>query len=158
MKHSESRFEQQQRAIDAKLRSHCALSDAQAHLYDVLAAAVVGRERAWAQNVVGAIDAARAAIERHAAEVTAHDGLYAEILTDTPWLARRVDRVQRQLARLQRQVGDLVATLEAVTSGESADAAGVRADAEQMLLSLRDLMGQENELVYEQLNEPPALD
>jgi hypothetical protein len=147
-----------QRAIDAQVASHCALGDAQSHLYQALAAALVGRERPWARRVSDALRAAEEAIERHAASVTAPDGLYAEILLDAPWLARRVERVERQLARLGAEVGDLARSVEAVASGESVDASGVRTDAERMLASLRDVMSQENELVYEQLAEPPALD
>lgn len=153
-----ARSASQQRAIDAKTRSHCALSEAQSHLYAVLSAALVGRERAWAQGVVGALRAAHDAVEQHAAEVGAPDGLYGEILLDAPWLERRVERVQRQLARLRQQVGDLARTVESVAGGERDAARSVRYEAEQMLVALRDLMSQENELVYERLDDPPALD
>jgi len=145
-------------AIDSNRQSHDVLASVQAHLYEALSAAQLGRERDWAVRVVPALRAAQDAIDRHAEDVRSPSGLYSELQLDAPWLSKRLERLDRQLERVREQARDLSEKLVAMEQGMQAEAQAIRADSERLLASLRDLVTQENELVYERWLETPALD
>lgn len=158
MRERSSAGSRQVAAIESKDQSQDTLSVAQSHLHRVLATAQVGREPAWAKEVAQALAAARDAMRQHRNTVRAPDGLYAEIQFSAPWLDSRVKQMERQLDRVLQEASDLAEEVARTQEGESRATLGIRSDAERMLASLRDLMAKENDLVYQCLEEPPAVD
>jgi hypothetical protein len=134
------------------------LRSAQDHLLKALGRAAPGRERDWAERVVAALAAARAAIKAHRDEVESEQGLYGELRFEAPWLLGRVRQLGNQLARLDSEARDLEIEVERVREGDVQGLGAIRGQAEVMLLSLRDLMAKEADLVWERFNEPVALD
>ena len=102
--------------------------------------------------------AAREAIAAHRHEVEAEGGLYEELCFEAPWLLSRVQQLINQLRRLEAQATDLAADVERVHQGDLQPLPAIRAEAESMLFSLRDILAKEADITWERFNEPVALD
>jgi hypothetical protein len=150
--------EGQRGAIERAGASHGTLTQAQNHLYRALGRAAPGREREWADRVLNDLAAARAAIAAHRAEVEGEVGLYGELRFEAPWLLGRLRQLANQLERLASEARDLEFEVERVREGDVQPLPLIRGQAEVMLLSLRDVMAKEADLVWERFNEPVALD
>ncbi|GAB4332538.1 MAG: hypothetical protein Kow0010_18510 [Dehalococcoidia bacterium] len=130
-------------AIERAGRSHDVLAEAQRVLSTALGRPQPRREAKWAD---------------HRAQVVGPGGLYDEFRTEAPWLLGRVDQLAAQFGRVEREAEDLAREVERVRSGDLQNLPAIRADAERMLALLRDLLARETDLIYEQFNEPAALD
>lgn len=148
----------QRASIDAAGRSHDALELAERSLLAALGRPQPARERAWAKRVATELQVAIDAIEAHRREVEGDHGLYGELRFEAPWLLARVRQLTSQLGRIQSEARDLVREVQRVTEGDLQGLGAIRADAERMLLSLRDLRAKETDLIFERFNEPVALD
>jgi hypothetical protein len=148
----------QQSAIAAAGQTTTGLLAAQEHLFAALRRPQPTRERRWATEVAAALDAALRAIRAHRDEVEGADGLYSQIQRDAPWAVPRIRQVAVQLARLEADVIDLQIEVARVEAGDFQAIAAVRTEAESVLLSLRDILNKEADLIYERFNEPGALD
>jgi hypothetical protein len=130
------------------------LLDAQEHLYRALRRPQPARERRWAGEVARELAAALRSIHAHRAEVERREGLYAELLREAPWVAPRVRQFAAQLKRIEAEAVDLQIELARVEAGDLQAVGAVRADAERLLHSVRDLLNKEADIVYERFNEP----
>jgi hypothetical protein len=148
----------QQQAVRGAERTQDELLRAQEHLFVALRRPQPTRERRWAEAVSSALSAALAALREHRLEVEGPKGLYAEVRRDAPWSEARLRRISSQLRRLETEVVDLQLEVARVEAGDLDSIGEVRADAERMLLSLRDLLSKEADLIWERFNEPAALD
>jgi hypothetical protein len=148
----------QRASIDAAARSHDALELAERALLAALGRPQPTRERAWAERVATELKAASEAIEAHRREVEGEHGLYGELRFEAPWLLARVHQLSAQLARIQAEARDLSDEVQRVIDGDMQGLSAIRADAERMLVSLRDLRSKETDLIFERFNEPVALD
>jgi hypothetical protein len=74
-------------------------------LEGALAAEVVGRERAWAEQVRRALATMDVALQQHAAETEAQDGLFADVDLTRPTLVRQVGGLRQEHAELLEQIG-----------------------------------------------------
>jgi hypothetical protein len=148
----------QRASIDAATRSHDALELAERALLAALGRPQPTRERAWAERVARELSAASEAIEAHRRGVEGEHGLYGELRFEAPWLLGRVHQLSAQLARIQAEARDLASEVQRVIDGDLQGLGTIRADAERMLLSLRDLRAKETDLIFERFNEPVALD
>jgi len=148
----------QQQAVTAAERTQNALLAAQEHLFSALRRPQPSRERRWAELVSTEVGAALAALRNHRLEVEGQEGLYAELIREAPWFEARVRQITAQLKRLESEVVDLQFEVARVEAGDFGGISTVRSDAERMLLSLRDILTKETDLVYERFNQPAALD
>lgn len=135
-----------------------ALMKAQEHLLAALRRPQPSRERRWAEAVSAELGAALGSIRDHRLEVEATTGLYAEVLREAPWAQSRLRQIAAQLRRVEAEAVDLQIEVARVEAGDFANITSVRADAERMLLVLRDLLSKEADLVYERFRQPAALD
>jgi hypothetical protein len=150
--------EGQQSALHGAERTQSALLRAQEHLYAALRRPQPTRERHWAEAVGAELAAAIAALRDHRLEVEEPKGLYAELQRDAPWVAPRVRQISAQIRRVESEIVDLQIEVARVSAGDLQAVGTVRAEAEHMLLSLRDLLTKETDLIFERFNEPAALD
>ena len=148
----------QQQAVRGAERTQDELLRAQELLFVALRRPQPTRERRWAEAVGAALAGALAALRQHRLEVEGPLGLYAELRRDAPWSGARLRRISAQLRRLEAEVVDLQMEVARVEAGDFESISDVRADAERMLLALRDLLSKEADLVWERFNEPAALD
>lgn len=148
----------QRGAVRGAERTQDALLKAQEHLFTALRRPQPTREKRWAETVAGDLAAAIAALREHRLEVEGPTGLYAEMLRDAPWTQSRLRQLAAQLRRVEGEAVDLEAEVARVAAGDLDSIAAVRADAEWMLLSLRDILSKEADLIWERFNEPAALD
>lgn len=149
---------EQESAVRGAERTHSALLEAQDHLYAALRRPQPMRERRWAEAVGTELAAALHAFREHRLEVEGPAGLYAEIQRDAPWTQARLRQIAAQLRRIEAEVIDLQVEVARVEAGDLDSIGAIRADAERMLLTLRDLLSKEVDLIYERFNQPPALD
>jgi hypothetical protein len=145
-------------AVRGAERTQSALLRAQEHLYAALRRPQPNRERRWAEAVGAEVAAALAALRDHRLEVEEPAGLYAELQRDAPWVAPRIRQVAAQLRRIESEIVDLQIEVARVEAGDLHAVGTIRAEAEHMLFSLRDLLSKESDLIYERFNEPAALD
>ncbi|MGE0600724.1 MAG: hypothetical protein AB7J35_04840 [Dehalococcoidia bacterium] len=148
----------QESAVRTAERTQNALMVAQEHLYAALRRPQPLRERRWADSVATELSAALAAFREHRLEVESPAGLYAEILRDAPWAAARLRQLAAQLRRIESEVIDLEIEVARVAAGDLESISSIRSDAERMLLTLRDLLSKEVDLIYERFNQPAAVD
>lgn len=148
----------QEEAVRGAERTQNALLTAQDHLFIALRRPQPSRERRWAEMVGSGLAAARAALREHRLEVDGPSGLYAELRRDSPWTQARLRQVGAQIRRIEAEIVDLQLEAARVQAGDFEGIAAARADAERMLLSLRDLLSKEADLIWERFNEPAALD
>jgi hypothetical protein len=145
-------------ALRAAERSTNGLLVAEEHLYSALRRPQPGRERRWAEAVVPELESALRAIQAHRLEVEGPSGLYHELQLEAPWAVPRVRQLAAQLARIEAETIDLQIELVRAASGDTQAVHLIRADTERILLSMRDALGKEADLVYERFHEPAALD
>jgi hypothetical protein len=148
----------QRSAVRGAERTQGALLQAQEHLFAALRRPQPTRERRWAEAVAAELSAAGARLREHRLEVEGPAGLYAELLRDAPWTQSRLRQLASQLRRIESEAVDLQSEVERVAQGDFESIAAVRSDAEWMLLSLRDILSKEADLIWERFNEPAALD
>ncbi|MGE3073987.1 MAG: hypothetical protein AB7N24_12075 [Dehalococcoidia bacterium] len=148
----------QESAVRGAGRTQNALLAAQEHLYAALRRPQPLRERKWADAVGTELSAALSAFREHRLEVEGSSGLYAEILRDAPWTEARLRQLAAQLRRIEAEVIDLQIEVARVAAGDFESISSIRADAERMLFTLRDLLSKETDLIYERFNQPAALD
>jgi hypothetical protein len=148
----------QESAVKGAEKTQNALLTAQEHLYTALRRPQPLRERRWAEAVGAALAAALSAFREHRLEVEGPAGLYAEILRDAPWSQGRLRQIAAQVRRLEAEIVDLQVEVARVEAGDLDGITTIRADAERMLLTLRDLLSKEADLIFERFNQPPALD
>jgi len=148
----------QRSAVRGAERTQDALLKAQEHLFAALRRPQPTRERRWAEAVATELSAAVARLREHRLEVEAPSGLYAELMRDAPWTQSRLRQLTAQLRRIESEAVDLQAEVARVANGDFESIAAIRADAERMLLTLRDVLSKEGDLIWERFNEPAALD
>jgi|GEM_PF-1398383 len=145
-------------AVRGAERTQNALLEAQEHLFRALRRPQPTRERRWAEAVNTELSRALAAVREHRLEVEGPQGLYAEIRRDAPWTEPRLRRISAQLRRLEEELVDLQVEAARVEAGDLSPLGDLRADAERALLSLRDILSREADLIWERFNEPVAQD
>lgn len=155
---SSSLTDAQESAIKGAERTQSALFRAQEHLYAALRRPQPARERHWAQAVGQELAAALAALRDHRVEVRGEEGLYAELRREAPWVQSRIRQIEAQLSRIEAEAVDLQIEVARVEAGDLQPVTLIRTEAEHLLLSLRDLLTKETDLIYERFNEPAALD
>ncbi len=148
----------QRGAIESAGAERNALQEAQDHLIKALGRPQPGRERRWAMKVGEELRVAREALSRYREEVEGKEGLYAELERDAPWLQARTRQLRNQLERIEQEADHLTAEIDRVIDGDAQGLSTIRNDAERMLVALRDLLAREADLIWEQFNEPAALD
>lgn len=148
----------QRSALKGAERTQDALTMAQEHLFRVLRRPQPSRQRRWAEAVQAELAAAVAALRDHRLEVERQEGLYAELRRDAPWVEPRINQIAAQLRRTESEAADLQVEVQRVMEGDLYALPAIRADAERMLHTLRDLMSNEADLIWERFNEPAALD
>jgi hypothetical protein len=136
------------------------------------AADAPGRERAWADNVDGALAGLEAILQRHTGEAEAPDGLFAEVDLTRPTLARRVGALRREHTTLRQRTSSLRERVRRVgrafrPAAESAgapalpeprdeepvpDFGALRGDAERLLAALNHHREGETDLVFESVS------
>lgn len=145
-------------SVEGAERSHRTVALAEKHLQAALRRPQPSRERAWAREVATQLAEGREALAAHRKEVEGPEGLYDELRFEAPWLLGRVSQLTNQLNRIEQEAGDLSAEVERVAEGDFQPLPYIRADAERMLLSLRDVLTKETDLMFERFNQPAALD
>jgi hypothetical protein len=145
-------------AIERAERTQHGLLEAEAHLHAALRRPQPLRERRWAEAVATELAAALAALRDHRLEVEGPQGLYDELRREAPWTEPRLRQIAAQLRRLESEIVDLQIEVARVEGGDNQGLHQIRADAERMLLSIRELLGKEADLIYERFSEPSALD
>jgi len=129
------------------------LLEAQDHLYHALRRPQPARERRWAADVARELEAAVGSIHAHREEVERHEGLYAELLREAPWVAPRVRQFAAQLKRIEAEALDLQVEVARIQAGDLHALGTVRGDAERMLFAVRDLLNKEADIVYERFKD-----
>lgn len=155
--HQELTAAQQSALAGAEQTQHGLLA-AQDALLTALRRPQPTRERKWAEQVRQQLGRVVDALREHRLEVERAEGLYAEILRDAPWTQPRLRQLAAQLRRLEAEAADLVVEVERVESGDLQPLPTIRQDAERLLLSLRDLLSKEADLIYERFLQPVAED
>ena len=148
----------QEGAVRGAERTQDSLLKAQEHLFVALRRPQPMRERRWAETVGAELAAALAALRLHRLEVEGADGLYAELRRDAPWTHARLRQIAAQLRRIESEIVDLQVETARVEAGDFDGIGAIRGDAERMMLSIRDLVSKEADLIWERFNEPAALD
>lgn len=148
----------QEVAVRDAHRTQDALLAAQEHLFTALRRPQPSRERRWAETVGAELGSALAALRDHRLEVEGPSGLYAEIRRDAPWTEARLRQIAAQLRRIESEIIDLQIEAARVGAGDLQAIGTIRSDAERMLMSLRDVLSKEADLMWERFNEPAALD
>lgn len=148
----------QEGAVRGAERTQESLLTAQEHLFVALRRAQPTRERRWAEAVGAALASALSALREHRLEVEGPDGLYGELRRDAPWTQGRLRQIAAQLRRIEAEIVDLQSETSRVEAGDFESIGAIRGDAERMLLSIRDLVSKEADLIWERFNEPAALD
>ncbi|MCI0461395.1 MAG: hypothetical protein L0Z62_30975 [Gemmataceae bacterium] len=139
-------------------------------LKEALASEVVGRERAWAENLRSALATMEVALRQHAAEADAQDGLFAQVDLTRPTLVRQVGGLRQehtellaQAEAMQRQVqraadtfasqavsAPLASPLPEPTPPQSVpDFGAIRQDGEQLVAALRQHSEWETDILLE---------
>ena len=134
------------------------LLEAQELLYRALRRPQPMRERRWAAAVSTALGRALEALRNYRLQVEGQQGLYAELLRDAPWAAPTVRQLGAQLNRIEAEAVDLQIEVARVEAGDFQAVHGIRGEAERVMLSLREALNREADLIYERFNEPAALD
>jgi hypothetical protein len=148
----------QRAALDDAEGTKARLLEAQEHLYHALRRPQPTRERRWAADVSGELAAAVNSIHAHREEVERSEGLYAELLRDAPWAAPRLRQFAAQLKRIEAEAVDLQVEVARVEAGDLQALGPVRADAERLLLAVRDLLNKEADIIYERFRDVGAWD
>jgi hypothetical protein len=148
----------QESAIRRAERTQVGLLEAQEHLYAALRRPQPARERRWAEVVGKELAAALGALRDHRLEVEGDRGLYAEVARDAPWAVQRIRQASAQLRRIEAEIVDLQVEAARVEAGDLQALPAIRADAERMLLMLRDLLNKEADLIYERFRDIGAGD
>lgn len=148
----------QESAVRGAERTQSSLLEAQEHLFVALRRPQPTRERRWAEMVSTELAAALGALRTHRLEVERPDGLYGEIRRDAPWSEARLRQIAAQLRRIESEIVDLQVETARVEAGDFESISAIRGDAERMLLSVRNLLSKEADLIWERFNEPVALD
>ena len=130
-------------------RTQSGLLVAQEHLYTALRRPQPRRERAWGEMVSAALAAALAALREHRLEVEAPNGLYEDILRDSPWAEAPIRQIKAQLSRMEAEAVDLQFEVARVAGGDNQGLHAIRTEAERLLLTLRDILNKESDLAYE---------
>ncbi|HWO93733.1 MAG TPA: hypothetical protein VNL92_03125 [Dehalococcoidia bacterium] len=147
-----------QRAIAATGVRHLDLAEARIQVHRALGRALPGRERDWADHVAGTLELLRTALADHKGDALGAKGLYEQIRFDEPRLTRRVDELEAELLRIEGVAAQLHERAQRISQGERAGIETMRDDTEALLKAIRDLLAAEADLVWEQYNEPIALD
>lgn len=134
------------------------LEQAQSVLYRALGRPQPLRERKWAERVASALADARAAIRSHRDEVVGEGGLYDVLRFEAPWALQRVGALDAELLQIEDEAGRLGADVERVRLGDLTRVGNIRRCAERILSHLRDVLAREADLIWEQFNQPSAVD
>jgi hypothetical protein len=148
----------QDHAVRETERSHHALVEAQAHLHRALGRAQNLREVAWARLVARELRAAQEKIAAHRDEVRSDTGLYNELQIEAPWALPRIRKMDSLLQKLVDEASGLADHVEVICGGDASRVREIRPEAERMLQTLRTLMSEENDLIFERFREIGSLD
>lgn len=147
---------QQSTALDSAETSQSALLTAQERLMVALRRPQPTRERKWASAVSIALVDALAALRAYLLDVD--DGLYREIALDAPWAIPRLRQLRAQLSRIESELVDLQIEAARVEAGDTQGLGAIRGGVEFTLLSLRDALSKETDLIFERFRDQGALD
>jgi hypothetical protein len=148
----------QSSALDAAEASQNALLKAQDHLLVALRRPQPTRERDWAAAVSDALARALNALRAYRLDVDGNAGLYADIARDAPWTAPRLRQLRAQLSRIESELVDLQLEAARVEAGDRQGLGAIRGGVEFALVSLRDVLGKETDLIFERFRDVGALD
>jgi len=118
-------------------------------LEESLASGAPRREEAWHRRVMGALADLREVMLNQTAELSAEEGLFAEIIQEHPRLEGRVRQLRQQYEDLVRQIAALREQFE--SPGES-NVSEIRQRLAWLLSALRHFQAQESDLIYEAFN------
>jgi hemerythrin-like domain-containing protein len=130
-------------------QEHDALLAAMHRLEAALAAAAPGREQAWTVRARGELRGVQEALSQHIASAEGPGGLYEEIDTTRPTLARRIERLRQEHAELLRQARALREQMEGYGPDELPRYQGIREQAAGLLNALRQHQAAEADLIFE---------
>ena len=110
-----------------------------------LAAPSVTRVEPWTRRVAEQLEKLQTALHASREEINSEQGLFAEIVMESPWLLSRVEKLKRKYRELDQKIRELQRELEPSTQ----DATQIRQQLGQMLNALRDIQATETELIFE---------
>jgi hypothetical protein len=145
--------EAQSAALNTAEASQNALLEAQQHLMVALRRPQPTRERAWAAAVSNSLGAALVALRAYRLDVEGEEGLYAEIMRDAPWTAPRLRQLRAQVSRVESELIDLQVEAARVEAGDTHGLTAIRGTVEGALMSLRDVLSRETDLIFERFRD-----
>lgn len=117
-------------------------------LEEALAAAAPGREAAWSERVLEALETLEAALQAQADAADRREGLYADIRQMAPRLEYRVAQLCEQFDSIRQSAASLRRQLRR-TPQDPADFADTRHRLASLLTELRHYRARESDLIYE---------
>jgi hemerythrin-like domain-containing protein len=130
-------------------QEHDTLLTAIHRLEAALAAAAPRREQAWNVRAAGELHEVQEALSQHVASAEGPGGLYEEIDTTRPTLARRVERLRQEHAELLGQARALQQQMKGYGPDELPRYQAIRQQAAGLLNALRQHQAAEADLIFE---------
>lgn len=124
------------RPVEIVRQRRAELHDSMVALEGALAAPASGRRIEWAGGVAAALDRLAVDVERHVEATEGADGIYAEVLVDSPRLVPMVRRLVEDHVGLRADVDRLRRVIRGVLSGDDRAVAEVREDGTDLLSRL----------------------
>jgi hypothetical protein len=137
--------------LDATRQRRIGVRDALGEVETALATAASGRAETWAETMVERLTALKGAWRHHVDQNEAADGLFAQILEDSPRLSSKVDRLRGDHESISSAVDAALERTRAAATGGG----GVEPAREAVVALLESLVRhryQGAEVVYEAYN------
>ena len=117
---------------------------------EVAIAAPVGDTEMWLERVAAVAAQVREVIDEHIAETEAPGGFLQQVVSESPRLVNKANRLEREHADLQHEAGHLVTVLSSYESADLAEATSeVRRQANELLGDLTRHRQRGSDLIYE---------
>jgi hypothetical protein len=124
------------RPVEVIAQRRAELHESMIALEAALAASAHGRRIEWAAGVSAALERVALDVERHIDATEGPDGMYAEVLADSPRLVPHVRRLTEDHAGIRADVQRLTRRLVEVPAGDDLAIASVREDGTDLLARL----------------------
>lgn len=120
-------------SLDEVSRRRADLYETIIGLEQAAARPAIGREDAWAETLLHALDELRPELVEHIASTEEQDGLYAEIAEAAPRLIHRTDVLREEHRVMLAELAALTDTVRSVTTADAGSVEQAREDVRKLL-------------------------
>jgi two-component system, chemotaxis family, response regulator Rcp1 len=137
-----------------------AITIAEAHLDRATAFLKMEDRQDWAKLVLLSLNLRTAweAISIHWKKMRSSGSLYETLIADAPWLAVRVQSLQKKLQEVQRKTKQIAEQLVNIWRASHSSLDNISGQTSHVLDEVRRIISQEANLMYASMTEPPAAD